>query len=270
MSVEQGGAQGPGKSLRLAFSTERVTLVGEPGRCVGLLRARNPHAVSVWPGRAWLRSERAELCDPCHGGPLEILLYGTLCPGEERAMRLSLRLPPRTPPGAYEGFIEGGEGEPTPATIHVLEQRRVQLSPGGFALRAAPGSTLLVRTTVENLGNVTVEIPAHGAVALQPTEHGWPDHFHAAVKAHGNEGYEKFLDAFVKRMGAEEPPVGRAKLIAGAGPLAAQDGRLLEIEISLPKKLRNDFSYAAVVRIADAGLDIALHTTTTDPTTPPG
>jgi hypothetical protein len=66
------------------------------------------------------------------------------------------------------------------------------------------------------------------------------------------------LNAFTKGMSRDEGPIGRAKLIDGAGPLAPQATRLIEMEVSLPKKLRSDRRYLAIVRLGQAMLSLTL------------
>jgi hypothetical protein len=245
---------------RVVFASEPIVLIGDPRHCMGILALRNPSIAPIKLNR--LRFRFASPMGPCfEGDVLEIRLAAVLCPLETKHLRIRMPLPPGTPPGEYRAFCDGAEGACTPISIQVLESRRTQLSPPSFTCEAQPGATFNVQVSVGNLGNTPVLIPTRAAVELHADERGWPHQFHEAIKARGKNGHQAFLDSFVKKMARQEPPVGRAKVLAGAGPLAPQQGRVVEMSISLPKRLRGGRRYRAVIRLVDASLRLRLYTT---------
>jgi hypothetical protein len=243
---------------RLSFGSQPVVLVGDPRRCMGVLAIHNPNDHPVKLRRIQLRSASGKLSNSCDPEMIEIRLLASLCPCETRQVEVSVPLPPFTPPGCYEASLEGADGASCRVSIHVLERRRLRLSPASLSYTKAPGETFALCVTATNLGNVPVEVPRSAALALHDREHGWHDHFHAAASTHGDQGNGPFLDAFIKRMAAAEPPVGRIRISEGAGVLAPDSSRLLEIAVSLPKKLRAPYNYAAVAYLADAALSLNL------------
>lgn len=244
---------------RVSFAGEEIVLIGDPRRCAGLVRVHNPHDVAVKLKRIRLRTDDRAIANRCDGQIAEIDVSAPLCPGETQLLRVKLRLPAGTPPGRYQAWLEGEGKQARPVTIEVLERRKTRLSPGAITHACRPGDTFSVRVTASNLGNVPVEVPSRAVVELHPGDRGWLHHFHAAARSHGDRGYQSFLDGFVRRLGQAEPPLGRARVRAGQGLLEPQQGRVIEVEISLPKKLRARRSYLARVRLAGASLRMTLH-----------
>jgi hypothetical protein len=252
------------------FGSEPVALVGDPRHCDGLIAVRNPQDVPVKLRRIHLRTEaqeHAHALGKC-GDPsvVEIKLSAGLCAGETQLLRVRAELPAGTPPGSYQARLEGGDGKGVPVTIQVLELRRTRLSPPTITYGPSSGGTFTVQLNAVNLGNVPALIPPHAPVELHVADRGWQYHFHGAVKSHGDQGHQAFLDAFVKRLGEDEPAVGRAKVLEGQGPLAPQQGRLLKIEIAMPKKLRTGRKYRGLVRLADVVFVMNLYITAEDET----
>jgi hypothetical protein len=56
----------------------------------------------------------------------------------------------------------------------------------------------------------------------------------------------------------DEPPLGRARITSGAGSLAAQDERAVELELRLPAQLRARRRYRAVVRLGGAAVRVTV------------
>ncbi len=244
----------------LHFGPEPIVFVGEPRRCVGLIRVQNRHAHAVTLNELRLRTEAPIAAGGCsERGRIDVALSATVCAHATQELRVSLRMQPGTPPGSYEAELTPAEGRCVPVSIHVLECRRLRLSPASFSVSHEAGATFNVRFSAQNLGNVALDIPTRAALELHDGELDWTDHFHGAARAHGDEGHNAFLDAFVKKLAHAEPPLGRAKIVKGAGMLAAQESRVIEAELALPKKLHNGRTYQAIVKIADAQLFMTLH-----------
>jgi hypothetical protein len=241
------------------FGAEPIMLVGSPKRCVGIIQARNTTSLPLMLERLRLRTSEQLLSNCEEPEVLEIQTSAGLCAGESQALQVKLRLPAGTPPGRYAARIEGADGHACPVSIEVLERRHTRCLPAAMTCSPEPGSSVSVRLTVSNLGNVPVLIPTRVALEMHEGERGWPHHFHAAAKAHGEEGYAAFLDSFVKKLASAEPPVGRAKVVEGAGVLAPQQSRALLLEVSIPKQLHSGRKYLATLRLADAQFRMRLH-----------
>lgn len=244
--------------LPLRLSEAPVIFIGDPRTCVGFVEVHNPNKTPVRLRRVYLRGA-APLALACESdGAIEARVSRTLCPGATETLRLALRLAAGTPPGSYQAELSLGGCAPRAVTVQVLERRRARISPAAISCAYEPGSTHTLRVHVQNLGNVATVIPVRAALELHEGDRGWPNHFHSAARAAGELGHVAFLDAFTKRLSKAEPPVGRAKVRSGAGPLDAQQSRLVELEIRMPKKLRAGRRYRGVVRLAGALLHLLL------------
>jgi hypothetical protein len=245
---------------QMRFVSEKIVLVGDPRRCQGVVQVHNPTKDKVRLRRLLLTTRARELMSACNEpGQIEVKVSGPLCAGETQGLRAIAKLPLGTPPGVYEACIESPDGAARPVSIHVLERRAVKLSPPGSAYTVQAGTTFCARFSATNLGNVAVRIPARVLVELHTADYGWSHYFHRAARARGEEGHAAFLDAFVRGLSRQEPPTGRAKVVQGAGELAPQETRLLELSIALPKSLRNRRNYQGIVRIGTARHRMRLH-----------
>jgi hypothetical protein len=241
---------------RVAFGEQPTLLVGPPNACQGLLQVHNPADNPVKLKQVSLRTADAKR--------LELRVGAQLEPKQSHELRVSLALPPGTPPGRYQASLEGADGQERPVTIEVLERRHTRCVPPSMSRGVRRGERFTVRATLVNEGNVPVIIPKRAALLLHPLDRGWPQHFHAAAATHGSDGYETFLNDFVDRWGNDEPPPGRARILQGDGLLAAQSGRVIEAELRLPERLRVRRRYQAVLRLADATLTFTLHVLTAE------
>jgi hypothetical protein len=244
---------------QLLFGGKPITLIGVPRSCRGVLLVTNPHDGPVKLRRIRLRTS-GELEKWGDGGAFEVPLVAVLPAGETRPFEITLRLPPGLRPGVYEAHLDAAKDSSVPVAVHVLEDPRMRLSPAIISCAASPGETFTVFTTALNIGNVTAVVPGLVAVQMHPTGRGWPEHLHGAIASEGEHGYEAVLNAFVKRLADDEAPVGLAKVLAGAGPLAPQESRVLEVHGSLSNRLRADFTYDAIVPLAGASLRLTLRT----------
>lgn len=268
----------------LQFGDQPIVLSGVPPRLSGPLWVRNPQSVAVRFKRLAIRTAATELgvaagavqasaavpptkpskskAAAASVAPqidLDVQVVGKLRGGEAGELLAVLEVPLGTAPGSYQATLAGAGGAGHAVLVQVGEHRQVRLHPSSLARSATPGDKLSFQVSVRNLGNVTSLIPAATPVLLHGNDRDWMDHFHAAVKSSGDKGHAVFLDDFVARMAADEPPVGRAKIAVGAGPLAAQQGRMLEIEVTIPAKLPPDNDYLATLQLGDALLQLQLH-----------
>lgn len=255
---------------QVVFGSKPITLIGVPRFCRGVLLVSNPRDEPVKLRGIRLRaSGELEKCGD--GGALEMPLVAVLRAGETRPFEVTLRLPPGLRPGVYEAHLDGAKDCSAPVAVRVLEDPRLRLSPATISCAATPGETFTVHTTALNIGNVTAVVPARTAVQMHPTARGWPEHLHGAIASEGEHGYEAVLNEFVKRLAEEEAPPSRAKVLAGAGALAPQESRVLEVQIALSNRLHADFSYDALVPLGGAFLCLALRNgAASEAASPPG
>jgi len=73
--------------------------------------------------------------------------------------KVLLRLSKATPPGRYAGSVELGSG-PVPVVVEVEPRPRIEASPSGLRVEAAPGEEVTVAVTLANVGNVPFDVPA--------------------------------------------------------------------------------------------------------------
>lgn len=241
---------------RLSFASELIELVGPPRKCVGSVRVHNPGQGEVKLRRLRLTSSEKLLA--IRGGTMELRVSAPFCAGETRLVPVRLALPAGTPPGVYEALLECADDTQRTVSIRVLERRKLRVTPRSVALTGCAGESVRLRVTVRNLGNVPVVIPARTVLELHVADRVWTHYFHAAVRSQGARGHARVLDSFTRRMQHDEPPLGRARMISGAGPLAAQDERPIELELRLPAGLRARRRYRAVVRLGGAAVRAAL------------
>jgi hypothetical protein len=244
---------------RLSFGKRPIVFVGGPRRCVGVLEIHNPHDEPVKLRRLQLRSENPKLSNACEPAVIDVHVLARLCPCETKKVEVSLAFPPTTPPGHYDAWLGGLEGARCPVSIRLLELRSLRLSPSVVSYTTQPGATFETCVTATNLGNVPLTIPNGTPLVFRDLERGWHQHFHAAVSTHAEQGNQPFLDDFLKRMAAAEPPVGRTKIKRGAGELAPNESRLIEIEVCVPKKLHAPRNYHGFANLGDATLSLNLH-----------
>jgi hypothetical protein len=84
----------------------------------------------------------------------------------------SFRILENTPPGVMQGLVHLGD-KTYPASVEVLEYRRIILEPRALTLEGAPGSELATTVLAKNSGNVpqkaggsqTLKLRAAGAIA---------------------------------------------------------------------------------------------------------
>lgn len=250
---------------QLSFGDKPIVFVGNPRRCVGVLEIHNPDDQPVKMRRLQLRSADPKLNGPCLPEVFDANVLARLCGCETKKVEVSLSFPPTTPPGQYDAWLGGHAGTRCPVSIRLLELRSLRLTPGTVSYTTQPGATFDTTITVTNLGNVPLPIPQGTPLVFRDLVRGWHQHFHAAVSTVGDQGNQPFLDEFLKRMAAAEPPVGRAKIRCGAGDLAPNESRLLEIEVCVPKKLQAPRNYAAFANLGDATLTLKLHVTEPEP-----
>lgn len=247
------------KDLRqgVRFKSESVTLVGTPRRCAGVLALENVQGVEFRPSRLELRSATLETWAPAGRAP-QLQVKGALKPSGTQQLPVKVKLPPLTPPGIYEAEVVGAEGSTCVVKMLVLEERRARIVPNVLRLAVKRETAVRVSAHVVNQGNVYMTIPNYAALELHSGDGGWPQHVHAAARSAADKGFMAVADAFFKRLAESDPGPARVHVRCGAGELAAGDGRLLELEIEMPKRLKARRAYVGLLQLADARLHLTF------------
>jgi hypothetical protein len=254
----------------LEFGQGAILLAGKPPRCTGELVVRNPRDEGVRVERIFVfpppvitlestagsapssaTDPGVDACAEPPEGAIELRLSGRLQPRESRVMRAQLTVAAGTAPGGFEATLEGANGAHNQVIVQVLEDRALRINPSLVTRSVTVGEKTTVQVSALNPGNVAQEIPTGTTVQFHAADQSWLGHFHAAAATSGSKGFEDFSNDFVGRMGKDEPPVGRAKIVSGAGSLAPLAVRLLEIEVQVPAKLRANREYVADMRLGD-------------------
>jgi hypothetical protein len=255
----------------LTLAPTPILLAGIPPLCTGPLLVHNPRPTQVRIKTLRIRSKElprfavgatASMAPPASDDELLHLRFvGRLKPSERKELQAQLAVPLGTAPGSYTAQVTMGDGVERAVAVVVLEHRATRLHPNGFAHSVEAGQKLRFHVCATNVGNVPSTISLGVPVLYHAADRDWMDHFHAAAKAAANDGFSAFSDAFVARMGGDEPPVGRAKVLDGAGALAPQESRLLHVEVSVPDSLPPGREYLAALQLGDGGLDFTLKMT---------
>ena len=242
---------------RVLFGDDPIVFIGDPSRCMGLVPLRNSAELPVKLKRLRIRVASPGLFPCGESGELEIKVSARVGAGQIQYVPVTLPLSASAPPGTYEGTIEGAKGVCRPLVIRVLDLRRLEFSPPLLTHSAPAGGTFSAHVNVSNLGNVSLVIPERATMELHPNR-GWTDIFHAVVRSDGEKGNQVFLDTFLKRLGENEPPIGRLRIVAGSGSLPPQEARVLEMAIAVPPRTTADQSYQGIIRMGGAALRIEL------------
>ncbi|MEO8450588.1 MAG: hypothetical protein ABI647_12385 [Gemmatimonadota bacterium] len=161
---------------------------------------------------------------------------------------LQMTLPPRTPPGTYEGTTEV-DGEQRPVVIEVEPEIELALVPDQLTLQGAPGERLQVALTVVNAGNVAVEIrKAHGIGIF--AEEGLERSLHRAYRDERPEGVRR-IDYLADLLAEEHGGIVRVGVEEGAGNLEPGETRELKVTLSLPADLKRGRTYSGIWPLHD-------------------
>jgi hypothetical protein len=174
----------------------------------------------------------------------------------EGDMVLQMTLPPRTPPGTYEGTLEL-DGEPRPVVVDVEPELELALIPDQLTLRGAPGDRLQADLTIANAGNVGVEIRrAHGIGVF--AEEGLERSLHRVYTDERPEGVRR-IDYLADLLAEEHGGIVRVGVEEGAGDLAPGETRELKVSFHLPSDLKPGRTYSGTWPLHDLRYYVRLH-----------
>jgi hypothetical protein len=166
----------------------------------------------------------------------------------EGDMVLQMTLPPRTPPGTYEGTVEL-DGEQSPVVVEVEPEIELVLVPDQLTLRGAPGDRVQAELTIANAGNVAVEIRrAHGIGIF--AEEGLERSLHRAYRDERPEGVRR-IDYLADLLAEEHGGIVRVGVEEGAGDLEPGETRELRVSFHLPADLKPGHTYTGTWPLHD-------------------
>jgi hypothetical protein len=177
---------------------------------------------------------------------------------------LRLALPPRTPPGRYEGTVEVG-GVERAVVIDVEPEIELQASPDQLSLRGAPGEQVPADISLANAGNVPFEIRgayAFGIFALGGLERA----LHRAYTDKRPEG-ERRVDYLGDRLAEEHGGIVRIAVKEGEGMLEPGEARNVKLVFHVPSSLYAGRTYTGTLELGDLVYFIRL--IVTESKTPP-
>ena len=168
---------------------------------------------------------------------------------------LQLTLPPRTPPGTYEGTAEV-DGEERAVVVEVEEEVELEVVPDQLTLKAAPGEHVAAALTLVNAGNVEVEIRkayAFGIFAAGGLERA----LHRAYVEKRPEG-ERRVDFLFERLAEEHGGLVRVAIEEGSGELAPGEARPVRASFHVPKELTRGRTYTGTLPLYDVRYYVRL------------
>lgn len=230
---DEGGGRKRGASGNVAFA-------GRPGR-MRLIDASLP------PIDARTRIELPPELEPRREGA------GALRARRDPA-RARLRLARSTPPGHYLATLRSADGSAREIAIDVEPRQRLRVKPNALRFRGTPESAVSATLSIENRGNVAVEI-AETQVSGVFDDNGIEDAL-ASVYRLETDDVQKIVGQLFKRLREAHGGLMKLRVTEGAGTLGLGERRNVTFETVLAAKLRGGHRYHGVLTFA--GHDIAI------------
>jgi hypothetical protein len=179
-----------------------------------------------------------------------------------------LRLPDDTAPGSYSGEGTFG-GKPVGVVVEVAPVVKVRTHPRETVVAGAPGARIDFSLSVQNAGNVAVDIPKGDTLDLDDDE-GQDRALGRALRAPESEGkrsVDRYFDELRRSHGGE----ARVVLSSGAGRLSPGESRTLACTLEVPDSAQEGRTYVGALTIGNSShvivCDIAAASTTRRPKT---
>ena len=177
-------------------------------------------------------------------------VHTTLKPLETRSQNIYYSMDPLTPPGTYEMNLQIGNANKKVKLI-VHENLDVQLSPQHIVLEGIePRIQHIKEILFSNKGNIALTIPAVKHNTLTDMDLICRN-LSQAVRANGDEGIEKTLDAFTK--GLKKDITDWVDISIKEAGQIVEPGQtiLLHLSITLPKDVNKNYHYTGDIRMFD-------------------
>jgi hypothetical protein len=183
-------------------------------------------------------------------------LFASLAPNEQTKVPFRLEINPHTPPGTYEGQIDCA-GQRRPVTIKVLENWKLQVSPGRVSFKISPDQPASCTVQLVNLGNMPYALPRAAFAPLQERD-GVHSALFAALKNSGGDGHQRVLDELARQLGNREVEPVTVEIKASHHDLAPGESREVELQLRKLDGLKKHRLYTGFVRFENAKLRIEI------------
>lgn len=240
---------------KIDFGDETIVLNGAPNKLSGTVRLHNQNTTKARVKHFSLKSATGKSIKSLNNASLHI--NTKLRAGESRLQSLSLALPPETPPGTYNHYIEIGN---TKRNIQLVVQPSINIAvqPSEFTLQnTSPGTKHSVSFTVSNLGNLDFQIPnAKHAAALDMDL--LCRAFGKGFREHQAEGLNATLDKVTQLIKDHLPNWANSRIEEAGDIIKPGKQRLVNYTFIMPKEADAENDYDLNVRFWDKELSIAI------------
>jgi hypothetical protein len=235
-----------------------IVFTGVPRACQGYVELINRSAEVIEP-----RSIAITHLDPSARQkqlPSAIRVSVRLEPHQHLQVPIEVALDPTTPPGTYKGQLSFGS-QREDVVINVLESWDLRFVPQSLAVKAGAGAKVARRILVTNCGNIEFTPPASVSVFVdQNLDFG--RHLNTALKEAGNEGYQKFLDRFVRELADDAVSNATVQFkCEKASSIHPGETRQVELQIQLPEDLKMNRVYKGAMKFGNTKLLLEVECT---------
>jgi len=241
-----------------------VTFITQNGFGTTTMRYQNKGTRPFLPPKAPLQG--VDLQNWRGGSRPDLKFRGRVPPGEELEVEASLRLHPLTPAGLYSATIKLG-AKAVPVKIFVPEEPRTLVIPKKFDLSLPPSAEVFKTITVQNQGNVCIEIRDPIPVVLEPA-----DRVCQVLKAAFTKTKEKdsknILDALalaatqsVSKEAVNNILFAQIKDPADSRKLGPGEAGFFNLRLKVPPKLKRGEHYKASFNLAGCSVRVRLYCT---------
>lgn len=168
---------------------------------------------------------------------------------------LSFRLPKSTPPGSYKGNIELGERR-IPIVVDVESRSSLRFIHPKFTYRGLPGARVSTQLTLLNRGNVSVTLPGKDTFCVFEDD-GVARAFYRGLAAENSDSARR-IDRILDELAEAHGGLVRVTINKGAGRLAPEELRELEVDLHFPRRLIGGKTYRGTWSVSGADLEVVI------------
>jgi hypothetical protein len=168
---------------------------------------------------------------------------------------LSFRLPKSTPPGSYEGSIDLGE-QRIPILVDVESRSSLRFIHPKFTYKGLSGARVRTQLTVLNRGNVSVTVPGRDTFCVFE-DGGVARALYRGLAAENLQGARR-IDHILDELAEAHGGLVRITINKGAGRLAPEEVRELEIDLHFPRTVMSGKTYRGTWSISGADLEVVI------------
>ena len=226
----------------IAIGENEIILSGPPASLRGPLILRNSTDEHLFIRELPMKNaQNAAAVFPVHT---------TLKPREVKSKNIYYSIDPHTPPGTYQMDLQIGN-ESKKVTLIVHENLDIQLSPGNIVLEGIePGLLHTKEILFSNKGNIALTIPTIKHNTLTDMDLICRN-LSLAVRASGDEGIEKTLDAFTRGLKKDITDWVDISITEAGQVVEPGQTILLHVNITLPADVNKNYHYQGDIRIFD-------------------